>query len=206
MDKKTVHHGSRKPFSLEYMSLLSVLQNNSEMNIIQDNPDVFRNIKYTEKWNDWMFKLMPGCVITEYLHLYKYYLTALHQYKVEAFCPCFHPYTFRTYMQQEKGAFDCMHWKSFKFKYTHASHHIDCVCSFVRKTMEEVKKVRFNEKVDVLIMYVWQFAYKQSRISELKQQMIDKCHFKRRIDNMDGMISAILQKDHREKILKRFLE
>lgn len=64
------------------------------------------------------------------------------------------------------------------------------------------KKVRFNLKPTVHVMYSWDYAYRAARKRHWENYAIDRQRFKQRIDNLSEIISPILDTQHREKIYR----
>lgn len=64
------------------------------------------------------------------------------------------------------------------------------------------KTVRFDLVPQVHWLFTYVFAYKQSRIGHWEQDGRDRARFQNRILQMEKPISDILNKNHRDKILK----
>lgn len=65
--------------------------------------------------------------------------------------------------------------------------------------------VSFHPIVKVLIMHVWQYAYRMSRVSGWKQDYLDRKRFQKRIKKTESIIAPILTVEHRLKIYNRFI-
>lgn len=63
--------------------------------------------------------------------------------------------------------------------------------------------VTFNPIVKKLEMVVWTHAYQVARISNWRQNTVDRQRFHKRICEMSWIISPILTIEHREKISER---
>ena len=55
-----------------------------------------------------------------------------------------------------------------------------------------MKKVRFNEKVEIKSMCVWSYAYREHRKSYWMTVAVDRMRFQRRIRNMEHLLNPIL--------------
>lgn len=62
------------------------------------------------------------------------------------------------------------------------------------------KHVRFNSNVEMRLMYVWSFAYKQARKGQWETIARDFSRFNRRIVAADLEISKVLEMAHRDTI------
>ncbi|XP_048463323.1 protein phosphatase 1 regulatory subunit 15B-like isoform X2 [Rhincodon typus] len=71
----------------------------------------------------------------------------------------------------------------------------------VEKT--SVKKVRFSPLVEVHKMVTWSFASREARKGHWMQIALDRIRFLHRIQATEEAISYCLQRNHRNKILKR---
>lgn len=53
-----------RPFTLEYLALATVLRNNicrhDKPNEIQQNPEIFKNKKYTKRWKKWHYDVFKS--------------------------------------------------------------------------------------------------------------------------------------------------
>ena len=55
------------------------------------------------------------------------------------------------------------------------------------------KKVKFNERVIIYPLYVWNFAYREARKSTWMQEAIDRYRFRRRIQELEKLLEPILK-------------
>ncbi|CAD7078461.1 unnamed protein product [Hermetia illucens] len=62
------------------------------------------------------------------------------------------------------------------------------------------KKVRFNLKPEIHVMYKWNFAYRAARKGHWENFARDRDRFKKRISNLANIINPVLDTQHREKI------
>lgn len=65
------------------------------------------------------------------------------------------------------------------------------------------KKVRFDSNVVTHYMIYWNYAYRLARIGPWQIFAIDRCRFKRRIEESEKLIAPVFSEQHRESILKR---
>lgn len=66
-----------------------------------------------------------------------------------------------------------------------------------------VKKVTFNTKPIIHVMYVWDYAYRIARKSHWEIYARDRERFKFRIQKVETILISILKKEHRHKIYKK---
>lgn len=60
------------------------------------------------------------------------------------------------------------------------------------------KKVRFNKKIEIHTLYVWNFAYKKARIGNWSQIYLDNQRFKSRCLNIETNIKYILSSSYND--------
>lgn len=67
--------------------------------------------------------------------------------------------------------------------------------------MMVAKKVVFNER-DNKVHYIvaWSYAYNSARKKYWEYFVIDRIHFRRRVENMSFIISPILENKHRAEV------
>lgn len=63
------------------------------------------------------------------------------------------------------------------------------------------RKVSFNPNIEVLIMHEWTSAYTAARRSEWMEIHADRLRFLKRVEETNKILSPILNKEHREKVL-----
>ncbi|KAE8593883.1 hypothetical protein XENTR_v10019360 [Xenopus tropicalis] len=66
-----------------------------------------------------------------------------------------------------------------------------------------IKRVHFSPTVTVHHMVVWSYAYRMARKGPWEEYARDRCRFQRRIAEAEGVISYLLETQHREKIWAR---
>lgn len=73
--------------------------------------------------------------------------------------------------------------------------------SMEQKKLFHYRKVAFDPNIKVFNMYVWTFAYSKARRNNWIQIAADRDRFQKRINDTSEILSHILTKEHREKIL-----
>lgn len=62
------------------------------------------------------------------------------------------------------------------------------------------KSVSFNLPPHIHRLHVWNFAYNQSRLGEWETAARDRCRFNHRIQQIQCILSPVLETVHRNKI------
>jgi len=70
--------------------------------------------------------------------------------------------------------------------------------------IKKVKKVRFNDKIDIHTLCVWDFAYRNARIGNWAQIYLDNQRFKSRCITVEKQIKKIFNRQHRN-IMKYYI-
>lgn len=64
-----------------------------------------------------------------------------------------------------------------------------------------MKKVRFSDaKDEIHYIICWQYAYRAARQGTWMRDYMDKCRFKRRIEEMENVLVDVLNNEHRNKV------
>ncbi|XP_017070449.1 uncharacterized protein LOC108107432 [Drosophila eugracilis] len=80
-----------------------------------------------------------------------------------------------------------------------------CECS--QESSTSLKKVRFNMKPEVHVMFAWDYAYRAARKSEWQVMARDRARFQQRIKRISPILNTVLSPVHRESVyLARFLQ
>lgn len=72
-----------------------------------------------------------------------------------------------------------------------------------RDKNKKIKTVRFNDKVEICRMHVWDFAYRNSRKGGWMQDAMDRFRFSRRIEQLEKILSPVLNTKLRRILLNK---
>lgn len=86
-------------------------------------------------------------------------------------------------------------------KHTHNQIQQQNTCQTAKTNSQ--KRVKFNDKPIIKIMFAWQFAHSQARKNTWQQVALDRFRFDTRIGKLNEIISPILEKKY-EKFVENY--
>lgn len=72
-----------------------------------------------------------------------------------------------------------------------------------QKMVKEIKRVQFSDSSNVVYtMYTWSYAYREARRGRWQQDILDRMRFKRRLTDIELIVSRVLDKEHRYRVYR----